>query len=319
MKTECLSFRRLLILIFSIVVFISTIYTFSYNFVYESINIVTTKATVVEYGSANNDVKKFVDKVNGEIVSVKNELHTDVVGTQEIVFVVAKGNVSKEIPIEVEVKDTVSPTINLVSDIITIKQGNQIDVFENIQSVVDSVDGSIGYVEKALDNGAYYTISSNVNRNVVGSYSVLVHAVDRNGNISDKDFSVIVEENPISKQVVSMAYSQLGKPYIFGAHGPYAFDCSGLIQYLYAQAGVGVSRGSSTQLYDGISVNYDEILPGDIISWGYGDGYATHSSLYVGNGKMIHAANPSQGVIISDVVSWVNGSGTDIIGVRRVS
>ena len=59
-------------------------------------------------------------------------------------------------------------------------------------------------------------------------------------------------------------------------------------------------------------------MPGDIISWGYSNGYATHSALYVGNGMMIHAANPSQGVILSNISSWDAGSSDQIISVRRV-
>ena len=116
-----------------------------------------------------------------------------------------------------------------------------------------------------------------------------------------------------------MAYSFLGKPYVLGTNGPETFDCSGLVQYVYAQVGIRVSRSSNTQLYDGIGVSYSNILPGDIISWGYTSDRATHSGIYVGNGKMIHAANPAQGVILSDVVSWDNGSAENVIAVRRVS
>lgn len=104
-----------------------------------------------------------------------------------------------------------------------------------------------------------------------------------------------------------------------GANGPYGFDCSGFVQYVYSRLGIYISRSSSTQLYDGVAVSYSDILPGDIINWGYSNGVSTHSALYVGNGKMIHAANPSMGVIISDVGYWLSVSGTQIIGVRRIN
>ena len=57
--------------------------------------------------------------------------------------------------------------------------------------------------------------------------------------------------------------------------------------------------------------------PGDIVLWGYGS-TVTHSSLYVGNGTMIHAANPGTGVIISNIDGWLRGSGTQIVSVRRI-
>lgn len=319
MNTEELLFRRFFIFVFSIIALVVCVYTFCYNFIYQSIDVVTANMTVVEYGSSNGDIIQFVDKVDGEIVSIKNKIEPYVVGMQEIVLVVAKGNISKEIPIEIEVKDTTEPVINFVSDIISIEQGEKIDLLSNIESVVDSVDGKLMYIDNVSESiGGYYTIESDIDYNGVGSYTVRVFAVDKNNNKSEKEFTVNVLKNQISTGIVDMAYSLLGKPYVLGAHGPYAFDCSGFVQYLYSQFGINISRGSSTQLYDGFAVSYDEILPGDIISWGYNDDFATHSSLYVGYGKMIHAANPNEGVILSDVSAWERGSSTHIIGVRRI-
>ena len=75
---------------------------------------------------------------------------------------------------------------------------------------------------------------------------------------------------------------------------------------------------SYMQQFEGRAVSYDSIEPGDIIIWGYVDGQPTHSALYVGNGQMIHAANYSQGVILSDVSYWLRWSGTHILTVRRI-
>ena len=318
MKTKKSSFGRLLIFIFSIVVFLCGLYTFSYNFIYQSIDLTTAKTTVVEYGSRNTDVKKLINKVDGEIISIKNQIKTRVVGKQEIVLVVAKGNISKEIPVEVEVRDTAAPIINLVSEEIIIKQGDRIDLLSNVSSVVDEIDGNIPYVTDGSVASNYFSINGVVDCNAIGTYVISVLAVDRNGNTTTKNFSVVVKENEIANRVVSMAHTLVGRPYILGARGPYAFDCSGLIQYLYAQVGISVSRGATTQMYDGVAVSYEEMLPGDIINWGYGNGTATHSSLYIGDGLMIHAANPSQGVIISDVLAWQRGSTSKIIGIRRI-
>ena len=70
-------------------------------------------------------------------------------------------------------------------------------------------------------------------------------------------------------------------------------------------------------MYDGQAVSYENAQPGDILSWGY-NGRVSHSAIYVGNGLMIHATNPRQGVIVSDVQSWIRGSGLNIISVRRI-
>ena len=81
--------------------------------------------------------------------------------------------------------------------------------------------------------------------------------------------------------------------------------------------GIGVSRSSYTQAYDGVGVSYAEAQPGDILIWGH-NGVVTHSALYVGNGMMIHATNPSQGVALSSVSGWENGSYDTLMAVRRI-
>ena len=63
---------------------------------------------------------------------------------------------------------------------------------------------------------------------------------------------------------------------------------------------------------------YANAKPGDILNWGHG-GVVTHSALYVGNGTMVHATNPSQGVIASNVSSWDRGSYDSLMGVIRVN
>lgn len=315
-----LSFKHLLLFLFSIMICTFCIYTYGYNYIYESISLSATNVAVIEYGTANYDVEKFVKKVEGDIVSVKNDIDSHKVGMHEVVFVVEKNGILKEIPLEVEVKDTNAPVIEINSDSITIKQGESVNIFDNIKSVIDAVDGKIEFSSNS-DNSAvnYYTVEANIDVNKVGNYPVNVIALDKNGNSSEKEFTVIVEKNNVAARAVNLAYSFLGKPYVLGTNGPETFDCSGLVQYVYAQVGIRVSRSSNTQLYDGIGVSYSNILPGDIISWGYTSDRATHSGIYVGNGKMIHAANPAQGVILSDVVSWDNGSAENVIAVRRVS
>ena len=127
-----------------------------------------------------------------------------------------------------------------------------------------------------------------------------------------------VAANPQGNDVVSIAYSLLGMPYIANSAGPYGFDCSGFVSYVYSCVGTSITRSSYSQQYVGTGVSYADAQPGDILIWGYYDGAPTHSALYVGNGQMIHAANSGTGVIVSDVNFWLNGSGTHILTVRRV-
>lgn len=85
------------------------------------------------------------------------------------------------------------------------------------------------------------------------------------------------------------ARSALGRPYVWGANGPYGFDCSGLMQWSYAQAGVGLPRTSQAQRYAGRQVPLSEARPGDLVL--YRDD-ASHVGMYAGNGQVIHAPYP---------------------------
>lgn len=322
MKNNGESWKYIATVIVALILLSLSIYTICYREIYDSISISTVKTPIVEYGSANYDIDKLIKNVDGTIVSVKQDIVTDSVGVQELILVVSKGNISKEIPVSIEVKDSIGPEIVIENDIIEIEQGTNYDILSNITNVYDNIDGDISYIDSnsvSDDSCNYYTYYSDFNYNVPGEYVVNINAVDKNSNSTSKTFKIVVNKRSIGDTVSSIAYSLVGSPYIMGANGPYGFDCSGFVQYVYSRLGIYISRSSSTQLYDGVAVSYSDILPGDIINWGYSDGTSTHSALYVGNGKMIHAANTSMGVIISDVGYWLSASGTQIIGVRRIN
>ncbi|MFJ9677331.1 NlpC/P60 family protein [Streptomyces sp. NPDC101194] len=81
----------------------------------------------------------------------------------------------------------------------------------------------------------------------------------------------------------------LGHPYVWGANGPAGFDCSGLMQWAYAQAGVSLPRTSQAQRYAGRMVPLSEARPGDLVAYRADAG---HIGMYVGNGQVIHAPYP---------------------------
>jgi cell wall-associated NlpC family hydrolase len=84
---------------------------------------------------------------------------------------------------------------------------------------------------------------------------------------------------------IAAAESKLGAPYVWGAAGPSAFDCSGLVVWAYAQAGVSIGRDTYALEGQGTVVPLSQIQPGDMVFyWGGG-----HVALYVGGGTVIHA------------------------------
>lgn len=88
---------------------------------------------------------------------------------------------------------------------------------------------------------------------------------------------------------LSAAKSKLGSPYVWGATGPSSFDCSGLTQWAYAQAGVSLPRISQDQANAGTRISRSELKPGDLVLF-YSDLH--HIGIYAGNGQIVHAPKP---------------------------
>ncbi|MFF3491019.1 NlpC/P60 family protein [Streptomyces sp. NPDC002795] len=104
--------------------------------------------------------------------------------------------------------------------------------------------------------------------------------------------------NSRAKAAISFAYGALGSPYVWGATGPSAFDCSGLTQAAYKAAGVSLPRTTYSQIDAGQRVPQSQLQPGDLVFFYSG---ITHVGLYIGGGKMIHAPNPSAPVRVAPI------------------
>jgi cell wall-associated NlpC family hydrolase len=117
----------------------------------------------------------------------------------------------------------------------------------------------------------------------------------------------------VINNILKIAGSEIGKPYVFGAEGPSSFDCSGLIDYAYRRAGVKLPVGRLTTynaLKLGISVKGKQLAPGDMVIVNHGE----HMVMYVGGGKVIAA--PHTGTVVQyQPLSRFAGS---IVDVRRL-
>jgi cell wall-associated NlpC family hydrolase len=97
------------------------------------------------------------------------------------------------------------------------------------------------------------------------------------------------------------AESRQGLPYVWGAAGPSSFDCSGLVQWSFAQAGVRMPRVAADQARTGPAVPVSQLQPGDLLFYHTdptAPGYISHVAIYLGNGWMIQAPQPGMNVQI---------------------
>lgn len=119
--------------------------------------------------------------------------------------------------------------------------------------------------------------------------------------------------------IVSSARAQIGKPYAWGAAGPNAFDCGGLVKYVYKQAtNTDLPMGTTNQEKYGTEASLGSLQPGDLLFYG-NRGATYHVGIYVGNNQMIHSPQPGQTVKAVDITYFypnfarriVSSNGTD--------
>ncbi|MBI3928067.1 MAG: C40 family peptidase [Armatimonadetes bacterium] len=114
------------------------------------------------------------------------------------------------------------------------------------------------------------------------------------------------------QKFIDIAKAQQGDPYVFGATGPNAFDCSGLVYYALKSAGVNHTRQTARgyqQMFANSKVSREDLKPGDLLffwspnSRGIPPGQASHVEIYLGNGMSMGTDNPSEGARI-EPVNW---------------
>ena len=106
-------------------------------------------------------------------------------------------------------------------------------------------------------------------------------------NVPTVETPAALQQTP-GEKLVEIARTKIGSPYVYGAAGPSAFDCSGFTSWVYAQAGKSIPRTSQAQAGGGQQVPLDQLQPGDIVAF-YGG--ASHVGIYTGNGTIIDALN----------------------------
>jgi cell wall-associated NlpC family hydrolase len=116
---------------------------------------------------------------------------------------------------------------------------------------------------------------------------------------------------PEHAEVVRFVLAQLGKPYVWGAAGPGAYDCSGLTMAAWATVGVQLVHAASIQQTEGIAVTAAQLVPGDLVlvpgSDSPGPGLAGHVGIYLGDGLVLSAIDPEFGVAVQTWASFVSG------------
>ena len=133
------------------------------------------------------------------------------------------------------------------------------------------------------------------------------------------DYVIPSSATPAETVVITYALSKLGDGYVWGAAGPDSFDCSGLTMMAWAQAGVALDHYTGDQLHAGTPVaGYGALSPGDLVLIPGSDGTLAepgHVGIFVGDGLVLSAVDPEQGVIVQ---TWANFTAGGLSGIRHL-
>lgn len=128
------------------------------------------------------------------------------------------------------------------------------------------------------------------------------------GNVQQMETTEVSAQPASNGQaIVDYACQFIGNPYVWGGTSLIdGADCSGFVQSVFAHFGISLPRTTYDQINAGVEVSYDQAMPGDLIC------YDGHIGIYIGNGQIVNAQNPEQGIGISPATY------TTILSVRRI-
>lgn len=221
------------------------------------------------FGASNfSDFFARIDSIN-EITEYDDQLIVKISEEKKQVEIQKETVETAKANIEAQKKEQVTLQ-NQYENLLT-KQKNELAASQEQQSKISSTQSS-------LDS---YLSSIIINKPSNGGSS---------GGSTSRPPQNVPTSNKYGATVVAAAYSKLGCPYVWGASGPNTFDCSGLVMWCYAQAGVSLDHYSGSQAQSGAVISVSQAQPGDIL-WKSG-----HVGIYVGGGKYIHA--PQTGDVV---------------------
>ena len=219
----------------------------------------------------------------------------------------------------ISVIDTIKPEIKLKETSLKFEYGSEI----NVDDVAVCYDLSI----------CKLSFEDNIDSKKEGVQEVKVIAIDEGNNVNTKKIEITIKEKPKPKprivyyspnynymnihnnslnsnlseeQKVSLRYSLInfakqfeGNPYVYGGTSlTNGTDCSGFTMSVYGNFGYMLPRSAASQIYVGMPVSYNELLPGDLIVYYYG-----HVGIFIGNGMMVHAGTERTGIVVAPIFS----------------
>ncbi|MCM3636613.1 NlpC/P60 family protein [Sporosarcina luteola] len=177
-------------------------------------------------------------------------------------------------------------------------------------AIVDAKIATLYNVAKWDDKQKWLDVSYTTILPVVAEHGQFLEVLTVEGNTKfmlKRDAKVYADyasiPKPTAKEIIDSAKQYLGLPYVWAGTSAYGFDCSGIIYSVYKNHGILIPRDSFVQATHGKAVSRSQLQPGDLMFFAHngGKGAVYHVSIYIGEGKMIHAPNSSRSIEIISI------------------
>lgn len=246
-------------------------------------NLNEQKASVVKLNEENEVKLKEFNEMKASEEGLLDQLKVEKESVGDKLTEVERSLVEKQIVIARNSSSTIEQLRSAINELSNLKsQIISTKIESEINSAIEAANANIKKIEEAQK----VVIDNSQSGSGQGSGSQLAPPT---GN---------------AQGLISYAYQYVGKQYILGATGPNAFDCSGFTQFVFRKFGYSLTRTTYTQVNQGTYVPRDQLQPGDLV---FTEGAASspgHVGIYVGEGRMVHAANSRQGVIVGPIYNY---------------
>lgn len=196
------------------------------------------------------------------------------------------------------------------------------EVAKEYELQLSSLDNVIKKQEDTVDN---YAKGSEKRREAITQELDLVKqqikmygAAASNASSVSSTASMVANQagSALGQQIVTNAEKYLGTPYVYGGESPGGFDCSGLVQYVYKQVGVQLSRTTYDQFKQGTPVSQSDLAPGDLVFFEPSSKGPGHVGIYAGDGNVVEAPHTGDVVKVASLSGMISSDG--YVGARRI-
>ncbi len=164
-------------------------------------------------------------------------------------------------------------------------------------TLVQILDQQGDYYKIDCYDSTGYIATSQVKQRKTGEY--YIKCKKDSAHTAEMETRTMADALLLRAAILELAKKQLGDPYVYGATGPNAFDCSGFTSFVYKNNGYSLARMCSGQMAQGVIVSREGLQVGDLIFFGPSMGGVNHVGIYAGDGQVIHAG--SKGICYAEL------------------